>query len=442
MDIALSPPQRDFFTSNAKATCAVAGYGSGKTEVAMFRLITSMLKHPKADFLYCAPTIPLIRDILWAKLGDFLPQLGLEYTVNKSESIVYLHGYGKIFCRSMDNPERLIGFQVVDAFLDELDTLATEKAEAVFMKIKARCRQRVVDADKSNGKVVYKKNQIFVTTTPEGFRATYKLFKKEPVPDSRLIQMSTYSNKHNLPEDYIDDLKNSYPPQLIEAYLEGKFVNLSSLGVWSGFDQDANHLSVDIAPGELVHVGQDFNVGRGCAVTYVDRILQKEHPANTTDQPLKVMIAAGEVVDSFDTHDTIRVLDEQLDPKLFKERLLYPDATGSNRKSVNATLTDIALMRHAGFRIKQLNQNPPIKDRVTASNAAFCNSLEVRKVFVDTKKCPVFTESLVQQAYDKNGLPEKGALKSDDITDSGTYPIYFHFPLRPNKMFTTSVGGL
>lgn len=443
MDIKLSQPQADFFTSDSKATCAVAGYGSGKTEVAMFRLITSALKHPDADWLYAAPTIPLIRDILWAKLSDFLPAIGVDYTVNKSESIVYLHGFGKIFCRSLDNPERLVGFEVVDAFLDELDTLQAEKAEAGFMKVKARCRQRVIDYDRSGiDSIVYKKNQIFVTTTPEGFRATYKLFKKEPLPGSRLVQMSTYSNAHNLPEDYISDLMSVYPAQLIAAYLNGEFVNLNSLGVWVSFDQNENHMHVDVRKGETLHIGQDFNVGRGCAVVYVERTLESSHPKNTTGQRLPILVAVGEVVDSFDTPDTVRALEEFFPKKDFKERLLYPDATGQNRKSVNATITDIELMKRAGYKIKQLNVNPPIKDRVTSSNAAFCNAQKIRKVFVDTVKCPVFAEALIQQAYDKNGLPEKGALKNDDITDAGTYPISYHFPLRPNKMFTTSVGGL
>lgn len=442
MDILLSQPQAAFHVSEAKATCAVAGYGSGKTESAMFRLITSMLQYPDADFLYCAPTIPLIRDILWAKLGSFLPKLGLRYTVNKSESIVYLHGYGRIFCRSMDNPERLVGFEVVDAFLDELDVLTTEKAESVYLKVKARTRQKVVDPIRSNGATVLKKNQIFVTTTPEGFRATYNLFKKDPVPGSHLIQMSTYSNAHNLPPDYIDDLKANYPPQLIEAYLEGKFVNLNSLGVWASFDPEHNHMSVEPIPGEPLHIGQDFNVGRGCAVIYVMRTLDRSHPQNTTGMPLQVMVATGEVVDSFDTPDTIRALEEKFPAKKYSDRFLYPDATGDNRKSVNATLTDISLMRRAGYQIRQKNVNPPIKERVIGTNAAFCNAIGVRRLFVDTKKAPYFTEALIQQAYDKNGLPQKGELKYDDLTDSGSYPVDWHFPMRPNKMFTAALGGL
>lgn len=428
MNVDLTPPQGAFFHSEAKATCAVAGFGSGKTEVAMFRLISSAIQHPEGDWLYAAPTIPLIRDILWAKLSKFLPAIGLKYTINKAESIVYLHGLGKIFCRSMDNPDRIVGFEVVDAFLDELDILAKDKALSVYRKVKARCRQKV--KIRNNG---YKLNQQWVTTTPEGFRATYELFKKNPAPNSNLVQMSTYSNAHNLPDDYISDLKASYPDQLIEAYLNGEFVNLNALGVWSKFDMVESHRPTEIEPGEVLHIGQDFNVGRGCAVIYVFRV---------DEEGRKIMIAVDEVVDSFDTPDTIRVLEERYPWANFKTQLVYPDATGSSRKSVNATVSDLALMRHCGYQIKKPTKNPTIKDRVQSGNAAFCNSEGVRRVFLDVEKVPNFAEALLQQAYDKNDVPEKGMGKYDDLTDAGTYPIHYHFPIKERKMFTTTVGGL
>ena len=438
MNITLSKPQAEFFSSTAKVTAAIAGFGAGKTEAGMFRMITTMLEHPTADMLYCAPTHPLIKDVLWSKISDFLPSIGVGFTINKSESIVYLHGFGKIFCRSMDSPDRLVGFEVLSAFLDELDILATDKAVQVFHKVKARVRQKVKDT--RTGEALL--NQIFVTTTPEGFRGSYELFKKNPAPGTRLIQMSTYSNRHNLPSDYISDLKATYPPQLIDAYLMGKFVNLNALGVWSSYDADKNHMSVEVIKGEPIIIGQDFNVGRGACIPYVWRVLDANHPKNTTDAPLNVLVACGEVVDTFDTDDSIRALNEMFPKHLFVNRTIFPDASGDNRKSVNATITDISMMKHASFKVTQPNKNSPIKDRVTASNAAFCNAQGVRKVFVDKFKAPCYSDALVQQAYDKNGLPEKGALKGDDLTDAGTYPLVHFFPLKANKMFTRSVRGL
>jgi hypothetical protein len=50
---------------------------------------------------------------------------------------------------------------------------------------------------------------------------------KVPKKGYEIIQAPTASNPH-LPDGYIDSLKDIYPSQLLDAYLEGKFVNLTS----------------------------------------------------------------------------------------------------------------------------------------------------------------------------------------------------------------------
>lgn len=447
MELDLTVPQAEYHQSTAKATCAVAGFGSGKTNGTMYRMMSSAIQWPKCDWLYTAPTVPLIRDILWAKLEEFLPEIGMGYTINKQENIVYLHGHGKIFCRSMDSPDRIVGFEVMDAFMDELDILPMEKALNVYRKVKARCRQK---APHDNPK----RNQQWVTTTPEGFKATYELFKKNPAADSHLVQMTTYSNAHNLPDDYIADLRDTYPEQLIDAYLLGEFVNLVAKPVWSGYDPRSNHaMNVEIQPGETLHIGQDFNVGRGCAVVYIQRNIPPNHPAHPLylstkkklrhlNQPHTIFIAKGEIFNSFDTPDTARALNELYPKSMFPERYLYPDATGRSRKSVNATLSDISLMRSAGFIIRKNTKNPAIKDRVTAANGAFCNAQHIRKTYVDKEACPNFSNALVQQVYDDNGLPKKGENEHDDMTDAGTYPIAWHFPVKRSRMYVDEARGL
>jgi len=109
---------------------------------------------------------------------------------------------------------------------------------------------------------------------------------------------------------------------------------------------------------------------------------------------------------------------------------VFPDASGSARKSVNATISDIALLKHASYEIKVNSKNPNIKDRVMATNAQFCNGLGIRRLFVNALRCPKFAAALEQQVYDNNGLPAKGVGQMDDITDAGTYPIAFLYPIK------------
>jgi len=449
MDVALTPPQAEFFKSTAKATAAVAGFGSGKTQATMYKLFTTMLQYPKGDMLYTAPTVPLIRDIFWAKLEEFLPSINLSYHINKSEGIVYVHDHGRIFCRSMDNPDRLVGFEVVDCYLDELDILSTEKALNVYRKCKARMRQKVFSPHNvtKNNPTGRKTNQMFVSTTPEGYKATYELFKKNPVKNSRLVKMSTYSNPH-LPPDYIEDLRNSYPPQLIEAYLNGEFVNLVASPVWTSYDETTNIIlkkpklyntktQTPKHPADILHIGMDFNVARGCAIVFIKRNITRT-PTHPTGE---LLLAVDEVYNSFDTPDTIRYLNDKYPHHLYPNRIVYPDSTGKNRKSVNATISDLSLLTQAKFRIKKHLKNPPIKDRVAATNAALYNSNFETKVYLHKPSTPNLSNALIQQVYDNNGLPKKGESEFDDMTDAFSYPLAYMYPIRRQRMFTSNLGG-
>lgn len=418
MNKQLSLPQCDMIQSKAKSVACVAGFGSGKTDIALDTCLTTMRQNPGNDMLYLAPTFPLIKDIWYPKVEDFMFDNKMKYSINRGDNVININGLGKIFCRTMEHPGRIIGFEVLDAFLDELDVLPEEKALEVWRKAKARCRQKA----KGGGS---KTNQMYVTTTPEGFKATHKLFKKEPLPGSHLIQMSTHSNAVNLPDDYIDELRANYPAQLIEAYINGQFVNLVAMPVWFCYDRKRNRSLQRVQKDDHLIVGMDFNVGRGCAVIWVRRDTQ--------------LHAVDEVYNSYDTNDTIRVLKERY-PR--HGITVYPDASGKARKSVNATISDIALLKQAGYAIKVGTKNPSIKDRVMSTNAQFLNAKEQINAYVNDAMCPHYADGLEQQVYDNNGLPEKGENKEDDVTDAGSYPIATLHPIKKISTTKTSLTGL
>jgi Terminase large subunit, T4likevirus-type, N-terminal len=434
--IGLSYPQFDFYHSTAKNTAVVAGFGSGKTEGSMFRKLDTMFDYPGSNMGYFAPTIPLIKDIFYPKISEELDRRKVRHRILDQKNIVMIPGYGKIFCKTMDNPDNIVGFEILDAFIDELDILKEAKAVKAYRKIKARCRQKIRCKKKQRKfwrkagyKGKFKPSQMFVSTTPEGFKATYKLFKKKPIKgeknsiylkNSKLIQMSTYSNLSNLPDDYISDLLETYPANLVNAYINGIFVNLVHMPVWCNFDRRYNVSFESVQGNEPLHIGIDFNVGRGCAVIYVMRE--------------GLPVAVDEIVNSYDTPATIKIIKERYPNNTIT---VYPDATGKSRKSVNATVSDLALLTDEGWIIKVRSKNPNIKDRISATNAMFLNGLFERRLLVNVLRCPYFTECLEQQVYDNNGVPEKGEGKLDDIGDAGSYPIAFLYPI---KKITTTVS--
>jgi phage terminase large subunit len=393
-------PQYDYIMSNSKFPALVAGFGAGKTEAAVKRAIVGKLMHPEVNRGFYEPTYDLIRMIAFPRFEEALEDMKIPYRLYKSplNYIDFGEGMGKIFFRSMDSPGRIIGYEHGDADVDELDTLKLDDAADVWRRILSRNRQR--KADKSP-------NTIGVTTTPEGFRFVYQTWGKDIREGYELIRASTLSNPY-LPAEYVDNLRAIYPPQLLEAYLEGMFVNLTSGTVYNGYDRTHNRSDETINPKEPLYIGMDFNVTNMSAVVYVQRG-EEWH-------------AVEELKGIYDTPAMIEIIQEK-----YKEHniTVYPDASGKNRKSVNASTSDIALLKHAGFRVKAKESNPFVKDRVMAANAAF----SYKRVLVNDNACPEFANCLEQLAYDKNNEPDKGS-NLDHLPDAGSYMIAYEMPVR------------
>lgn len=395
-------PQFDYITSTAQYPAMVAGFGAGKSEAAIKRSIIGKLKYPSCNRGFYLPTYDLVRTIAFPRFEQALEELGIPYRLYKSPlNYIEFAGAGKIIFRSMDTPARLIGYEHADADCDELDTLKPDDAEEVWRRILSRNRQKKPDGSP---------NTIGVTTTPEGFRFVYKAWKQERRNGYEIIQAPTYSNPH-LPDGYIQSLRDIYPPQLLQAYLDGEFVNLTSGSVYYNFDRHLSGSSEEIQQGEQLHIGIDFNVANMSAIIHVLR-----------DGKLH---AVSELSGVFDTPDMVRIIKERYVGHNIK---VYPDASGGNRKSVDALRTDLMLLEQAGFRLVVDSTNPPVRSRVTSFNAALMNASGDRRYFVNVKKCPELAKCLEQQAYDKNGEPDKKQ-GLDHLPDAAGYCVYQLLPV-------------
>lgn len=398
LDIQLTPQQFDFTDTVKPYPLFVGGYGSGKSHAAICRLIAKKLKYQAQNVAYYLPTYDLISTIGFPRFSEMLAYMQIPHTLNKSDKTITI-GKGQIIFRTMDNPERIIGYEVADSCIDELDTLPTEKARNVWNKIIARNRQKKRDGSP---------NTIGVATTPEGFRFVHEMWVKNPKEGYQVIRASTESNSRNLPAGYIDSLKAIYPEQLLSAYLEGHFVNLTSGTVYRDFDRYRCNSAETIKEKEPLFIGQDFNVGEMASVVFVQRP-DGHH-------------AVSELVGVYDTPELVRVLKERYEGhKLF----LYPDASGGSRKTVDASLSDITLLQQAGFSIRANKSNPAVKDRINSVNIAFSKSL----MWVNSTNCPHVAASLEQQAYGKNGEPDK-ASGHDHLNDAFGYVAAQEYPVR------------
>lgn len=355
----------------------------------------------QCDIAYYLPTYPLVEDIAFRRFPDLCERKGWAYRLNKASSFIEFPGAGRIVFRTMERPERIVGYEVAHSILDELDTLPTEKAREVWNKVIARNRQKMPGGFP---------NTVAVATTPEGFRFVWERWVKNTAPGYELFRAKTMDNAANLPDGYIENLRNSYPTALLAAYLEGEFVNLTAGSVYAEFDRALNASTETIKPGEALHIGMDFNVSKGAAVIHVLR----------GDAPH----AVAELTDVFDTPAMIALLKRDYAGHPI---MIYPDASGNNRKSNNASESDIALLRAAGFRICVNAANPAVKDRVLSANAMIHRGGQ-RRYRVNVQNCPQLVEALEKQAYDKHGEPDKSG-GFDHVIDAATYFIVYRYPI-------------
>lgn len=407
----LNEPQAQFLVLDKKFKAYVAGFGAGKTWAGCASLCKHFYEHPCVNAGYFAPTYPQIRDIFYPTIDECAKDWGLSVDIKQSnKEVMIYHGkeyLGKIICRSMDNPSTIVGFKIGHALVDELDTLHTDKARDAWRKIIARMRYNIDGL----------RNGIDVTTTPEGFKFTYEQFVKEANSSEEkakfygLVQASTYDNELNLPSGYIESLKQSYPAQLIEAYLNGQFVNLASGAVYPDFDRKLNHSDLTIKNGDTLHIGMDFNVLNMAAIVHVI----KDNNAYAVD----------EIIGARDTPTMCEIIKERY---ANHQIYIYPDASGHNTSSKSSSVSDHSILRQHGFNIKVASVNPSIKDRVNAMNAMICNSKSQRRYFINTLACPNYTECLEQQVYDKSGMPDK-MNGHDHATDAGGYFVAYTYPI-------------
>jgi hypothetical protein len=402
LDLFLTEPQEQFVFSAARHPAMCAGYGAGKSQAGVIRILLKALQYPGMSFAFVEPTFDLVRLIAWPRFEEVLSAWGIKHQLNKSESIMTIENGSRIVFRSADNPNRLVGFEVADAVIDEADVLRPEDAQNTWVKMIGRARQK-----KPDGAV----NTVGCVSTPEGFKWMYDTFEKNKRPGYELIRAPTRSNPY-LPPDYLDSLAATYPPNLLLAYSEGMFVNLTSGSVYAEFDRAKNASRETIRDGETLHAGLDFNVGRMSCVIFV---LRDGDPH-----------AVAEIVDVLDTPAMCAILKARYKDK-GHSIMVYPDASGNARKSNNASESDLAILKQAGFQVCVNSRNPAVKDRVLSYNKMIHSEGE-RRFRVNVDACPHLVESLEKQAYDKNGEPDKsGGL--DHVLDASGYFIVYKYPL-------------
>lgn len=395
ISIKLLPSQHDFVFSGAQNPAIVGGVGSGKSEAGIARLIRLMVKEPGTNTLYAMPTYDLLNLRAITGFTQTILNMGISFSLNKSNYSMAIHGLGTVYFRSYDNPKRFIAFEVAHSIVDEIDTLSIDKASEVWRKVTERTRQKTKNI-----------NTIGAVTTPDhgkqGF--TYSKWVKNKTERQELIKAKTTDNIF-LPDGYVDQILANYDAKLAELYIDGEFVSLTEQKVYHFYDKEKHHKkAVDYIH---YHIGHDFNIGGCCSTVFgIDG-------------------STIHAIDEFVSHDTQDFI-FNLNRYKGKQITIYPDSSGGSR-STNADETDIQMIKRAGYKVNATKSNPSIRARINSVNMMLSSD----RFFIDTDKCQELSSALEDQGYNSKGEPEKFAKHPaiDDWADSAGYFINRKFPI-------------
>ena len=376
----------------------VCGFGAGKTYGLVSKAVSLAAQNVGFVSALFEPVAPMLRDILQRTIDDCLAKWEIPYTFRVSPlpeyTLSFAEGQHTILLRTMETWNRIRGQNLCAIGFDEADTAPMRIAQSATQMALARLR---------SGNV----RQFYAATTPEGFGWAYKTFKSEATDDTLLIQARTEDNPH-LPLDFIPSLIENYPANLIKAYLNGEFVNLTTGTVYDRFNR-AKHVVMQLPDysEEPLRIGVDFNIGNMSAVIGI--------------RSGKGLVIIDEISGAHDTD----ALGAEIRRRYPGHRLYgYPDASGGNR-STNATQTDIQILEQYGISNQSPKANPPVRDRVAAVQALLENGKGEHRLQVSST-CKRMIECLELQCYNDNGAPDKEG-GHDHMTDALGYLVWREF---------------
>jgi hypothetical protein len=424
--VSLTKSQAEFMNLTTTNNLFCAGMGSGKTYTLGLAAVLDIMKGGEVFTVVYEPDYTLIKEVALPSVEYWLNFFDVEYTYNKNDHKITTKSpqIGNILFKSLDDPEKLIGYQSYSSHIDELDTLNEEKAALAYRKIIGRNRlqpnihkdYREYNKNTDSWDVI---NRINVYTTPEGYKFCYKKWKAQKLKGHSMVQGKTRENP-TITDAYIEEMTQGLTEQQVNAYLEGEFVNMTSGTVYYAYDREVHTSKETIQPREPLYIGMDFNVYNMSATVYVKRSGGQEWHA------------VDEIHGVRDTADIISIIQDRWQSQ-GHVIYVYPDASGAAAKTSAAT-SDIAQLRAAGFSVRARKKNPRVKDRVAATNRAFEQSI----LYVNEDMCPQVATCFEQQPYNKMGEPCKNS-GSDHQNDASTYPIAYELPIK-KKAFKLDIS--
>jgi hypothetical protein len=267
--------------------------------------------------------------------------------------------------------------------------------------------------------------QVNMAGTPEG--TSHWLYEHCVLKKlAKVIFGDTRANQKHLSETYIQELKDNYDSIMLQAYLEGKFVNMNGAMFYYAFTRSKNcdsqiKWNKEKHPTGPLICCMDFNVQRMTSTLWYDF---GEGPRAFDE----IMIR-----DNADTNKMCVALKARgYTPDI---TTVFPDTSGKNRSTSNAGHGDIKILESHGYTCRFKPKAPTFRER----QLSVCNLMDKGQLKINDVTCPTLLrdcEGVEQDVASFEKIKDNPELTH--ASDGMDYMIDILYPLSGKKPSVTS----
>ena len=397
----LSKPQKEILECSNRFRVLITGRRFGKT----FLCIQEMAKFARYNnkkVWYIAPTYRMAKDIVWNDLVDRMTKHKWIKKLNHSDLKLTLRNGSEISLRGADNENSLRGVGLDFLVMDE------------FADVKEHAWYEVLRPTLSD-----KNGAALFCGTPRGYgNWSYNLFTKENEDEQWKSFQYTTLEGGQVSANEIEQAKQDLDERTFNQEYNASFVNYAGQ-IYYNFDRKENVIDNYVPDTNEIHIGMDFNIDPMSAVIC-------ELKGNN------IYLYEEIVIYSSNTDEMVQEIKNR-----FKDKhiFIYPDPASKQRKTSAGGVTDLAILKNAGFHLRVRNNHPLIRDRINAVNTKLKNGVGDRTLFI-ANKCKTMLKSIERQIY-KEGttVPDKDN-NYDHMNDALGYLVEYLYPVK--RQFTPS----
>lgn len=412
--VGLTPIQLRYKHDPHRFIVVTAGRRSRKTLIGTDKVIRAALRNPGKRYFLGAPTHQQAKGIFWLGANSGLQHVlppAMRYQESHSDLWVRLHNGAEIHVVGLDRPQRIEGQPWHGCQITEIDDMKPGAWGANIRPLLSDTNGFAILDGVPEGqgfgyeKAMYACDGVIPPTLP--MLGAYGESKVDP----EWCWYSWHSADVLSPAE-IAAVKRELDERTYRQEYEGAFESAAGRAYYAFGPENVREVKRE---GGHFIIGMDFNVDPMTAVlcrVEGDTVLQWGEvwlPRSNTYEMADHLLAMG------------------VTPA---NATIYPDSTGAAESS-NATRSDIAILRKAGFEVLARSTNPRQRDRITAVNS-LCRATDGRRRYFVDPSCRKTINDLQRVQTMPDGRLDKTQERTGlvHISDALGYPISYLFPAR------------